>query len=112
VFVVLSGLGGSLLGGVGDGDLATGTGHPGDLELESADALHNLGLGVLELEDAAVIVVQDHDGGHVGGAELEAGHHRALHVHLGNLDAVLPPWVGDPDVEVFVLFKDVVVHDF
>ena len=62
------------------------------------------------LEDTAVIVVKDHDSGHVWCSKLDRGNHAlAFNAHLGNLDAVLPPWVGDPDVEVLVLLKDVIV---
>ena len=62
------------------------------------------------LEDTAVIVVKDHDSCHVWCSKLDGGNHAlAFNAHLGNLDAVLPPWVGDPDVEVLVLLKDVIV---
>jgi len=110
VFVVLSGLGSSFLGGVWHSDLATGSRHTAKLKLVSSNALNNLSLGVLELEDTAVIVVKDHDSCHVWCSKLDGGNHAlAFNAHLGNLDAVLPPWVGDPDVEVLVLLKDVIV---
>ena len=50
VFVVLSGLGSSFLGGVWHSDLATGSRHTAKLKLVSSNALNNLSLGVLKLK--------------------------------------------------------------
>ena len=50
VFEVLSGLGGALLGGIGDAHLAPGARHPVDFEFEGADRLRDLHLVLGELE--------------------------------------------------------------
>ena len=114
------------LGHVWHSYLVKGSRHMLKLKLVSSNALNNLSLSVLELktqtnssllknclsylEDTAVIVVKDHDSCHVWCSKLDGGNHAlAFNAHLGNLDAVLPPWVGDPDVEVLVLLKDVIV---
>merc|ERR1719402_665144 len=112
--VVLALLGRSLLGAVGDRDGAAGAGNPHDLELEGADTLRDLGLALLEAKEAAVVVVQDHDGGLGRDAELDGGRRDVVsilveRVHVGDGQAVLAAQVGQTDVEVLVLLKDVVV---
>ena len=109
MFVILSGLGSSVLGGVRDCDLATSAGHTSDLQFKVSDRFNNFSLVLFELEDTAVIVVQDHDGGHVRGSKLDGGNHLSVNFDAGGLDAVLASRVVDADVEVLVLFKYVVV---
>ena len=41
-----------------------------------------------------MVVVEDHDGGHVGRAQLDAGDHLAVHVDVGDAHAVLAPRVA------------------
>merc|ERR1719367_1940078 len=109
-------LGSSVLSAVGDSDLASGSRDTLDLDLVHSDRLNNLSLSVLEGEDSAVIVVQNHDGGHVWCAELSAGLHRAgavitSHVDLLEGTAILAAKVGDTDIEVLVLLKHVIVKN-
>jgi len=111
VFVILSGLGSSVFSGVRNGDLAASSGHASDLEFKVSDRFNNFSLVFLELEDTAVVVVQDHDGGHVRGSELDGGDQLAVDVQVGDLDAVLAPRVVDADVEVLILLKDVVIFN-
>merc|ERR1719402_2104650 len=106
--VVLALLGRSLLGAVGDRDGAAGAGNPPDLELEGADTLRDLGLALLEAKEAAVVVVQDHDGGLGWDAELDGGRRDVLSVlvesvHVRDWQAVLAAQVGQTDVEVLVV---------
>merc|ERR1719330_1478734 len=109
-------LGSSVLSAVGDSDLASGSRDTLDLDLVHSDRLNNLGLSILEGEYTAVVVVQNHDGGHVGGSELGAGLHGAgavisNHVDLLEGTSVLAAKVGDTDIEVLVLLKNVIVKN-
>merc|ERR1719330_985436 len=109
-------LGSSVLSAVGDSDLASGSRDTLDLDLVHSDRLNNLGLSILEGEDTAVVVVQNHDGGHVGGSELGAGLHGAgavisNHVDLLEGTSVLAAKGGDTDIEVLVLLKHVIVKN-
>merc|ERR1712055_484911 len=115
-FVVFSFLGRAVLGVVWDGNLATSSRNTLQFQFKGANRLNNLNLSIVEAEDTAVVVVKDHDGGHVGCSKLDAGLHLsnsvfASHRNLREGLSVLAPQVGDADVEVLVLLKHVVVKN-
>merc|ERR1719472_349910 len=115
-FVVFSFLCCSVLSVVWDCNLATSSRDTLQLQLKGANRLNNLNLRIIEAEDTAVVVVEDHDGGHVGCTELDAGLHLSNAVLAGHRDlreclSVLSPQVGDADVEVLVLLKHVIVKN-
>merc|ERR1719472_639248 len=114
--VVLSFLGRPVLGVVWDRNLATSSRDTLQFQFKGADRLNNLNLSIVKAEDTAVVVVEDHDGGHVGCSKLDAGLHLsnsvfASHRHLREGLSVLAPQVGDADVEVLVLLKHVIVEN-
>merc|ERR1719318_1170859 len=76
--VVFAFLCSSVLCVVGDRDLATSSRDTLQVQFEGANRLNNLNLSVVKAEDTAVVVIEDHDGGHVGSSKLDAG------LHLGN----------------------------
>ena len=71
--VVLAFLGRAFQGAVRYGDPPTGSAPPEDLDVVSADRLDQLHVLVGQIEDAAVVVVQDHDGGQERGHQLDVG---------------------------------------
>merc|ERR1719239_1922742 len=115
-FVVFSFLCCAVLGVVWDRNLATSSRDTLQFQFKGANRLNNLNLSIVEAEDTAVVVVEDHDGGHVGCSKLDAGLHLGNSIFAGHGDlreglSVLAPQVGDADVEVLVLLKHVVVKN-
>merc|ERR1711887_515160 len=74
-FVVFTFLCRAVLGVVWDRNLATSSRDTLQFQFKGADRLNNLNLSIVKAEDTAVVVVEDHDGGHVGCSKLDAGLH-------------------------------------
>merc|ERR1719365_168372 len=114
--VVFSFLCCAVLGVVWDRNLATSSRDTLQFQFKGANRLNNLHLSIVKAEDTAVVVVKDHDGGHVGCSKLDAGLHLsnsvfASHRNLREGLSVLAPQVGDADVEVLVLLKHIIVKN-
>merc|ERR1712112_569901 len=84
--VVFSFLCCSVLGVVWDRNLATSSRDTLQLQFKGANRLNNLNLSIVEAEDTAVVVVEDHDGGHVGCSKLDAGLHLSNAVFTSHRD--------------------------
>ena len=82
--VVFSFLCCAVLGVVWDGNLATSSRDTLQFQFKGANRLNNLNLSIVKAEDTTVVVVKDHDGGHVGCSKLDAGLHLSNSVFAGH----------------------------
>merc|ERR1719438_700715 len=115
-FIVGSLLGSSVFSVVWDCNLATSTGDTLNFKFVSSNRFNNLSFGILKSKDTAVVVVKNHDSGHVGGSHLAGGLQRppailSFNFNLFEWLAILAAKVRDTDIEVFILLKDVVIKN-
>ena len=94
---------------VADLDDAARARRPTHLDARLADRLRHRLLALLDVEHAAVVVVQDHDRRHARVVQLS--HRARVLVVREHAVGASDPDVAQPDVEVFVLLKHVIIDD-